>query len=142
MLTYYLSLLHLPTKVAKILDKLICDFFSKGSHGDRGMRSVWIGRLLNFLNWCLVGNFQHHNYALLARWRWRFLTEENASWKKLTDAKCHESGWGEDQQDVFNLVNLNPLGDSFVRLLALLLAVPSIVLVMAFLLFFFKDLLA
>lgn len=38
--TIILSLFQAPVEVIKCLDKLICDFFWEGSHGDGGMHNV------------------------------------------------------------------------------------------------------
>ena len=93
--TYFLSLLPLPGKVAKRIEKLQRDFMWNGIGGEPKMHLV---------NWAKVcrplqdgglgirrlGNF---NSALLGKWLWRYGMETDALWRRVIEAK-YGNIWG------------------------------------------------
>lgn len=78
-------LFQAPTKVIRLLDKLVHDFFQEGFCGDGGIHNVnWeitqLPKLPKLMGGLGTGNFQHGDFVslTLTMWIWRFLTEENA----------------------------------------------------------------
>lgn len=86
---YYLSLFWAPSSIISCLEKLIQDFFWEGSRGDGSMHNVnWaISQCPQLLGDIGIGNFKYHNFALLAKWTWRFIIELDVLWRKLIVAK-------------------------------------------------------
>lgn len=76
---YYLSLFHLPSKVAHSLDKIFRDFYWESTQMDGGMHNItWKTTQLPQLMGSLeIGNLKHRNKAPLAKWIWRSLHEKN-----------------------------------------------------------------
>jgi hypothetical protein len=95
--TYYLSLFHIPVRVAKRLEKIQRDFLW-GGKGDE-----FKIHLVNWSKVCMsteagglgVRNLIQFNRALLGKWLWRFANEREASWRKLVEAKYDtmRGGW-------------------------------------------------
>jgi len=94
---YYLSVFKIPKKSARILEKLMRDFFwegfgeGKSNHlvnWDEVSKSKWNGGLG-------VGNIIKRNMALLGKWLWRFPLEKDSLWYAVIDSKygSHSNGW-------------------------------------------------
>ena len=93
--TYFLSLLPLPGKVAKHMEKLQRDFLWNGIGGESKILLVnWakVYRPLQVggLGIRRLGNF---NSALLGKWLWRYGMETDALWRRVIEAK-YGNIWG------------------------------------------------
>ena len=93
--TYFLSLLPLPGKVAKHMEKLQRDFLWNGIDGEPKIHLVnWakVCRPLQVggLSIRRLGNF---NSALLGKWLRRYGSETDALWRRVIEAK-YENIWG------------------------------------------------
>ena len=95
--TYFLSLLPLPGKVAKGLEKLQRDFMWSGIGGEPKLHLVKWAKVCKLLQVgrlgirCL-GSF---NSALLGKWLWRYVMETDALWRRVIEAKYGNNwdGW-------------------------------------------------
>lgn len=83
--TYYMSLFLMPEKVISILERIMRNFFWEGHKGSK---------INHLVKWNLVikprideglgfGGLKAKNLALLAKWGWRYLNEENSLWSQV-----------------------------------------------------------
>ena len=95
--TYLMSLFRLPRKVKLRLEKIQWDFLWGGGN---------LERKLHLVNWdtvCLskekgglgIRNLSKFNKALLGKWSWRFVMEDNSMWRNVINLKygTEEGGW-------------------------------------------------
>ncbi|KAJ0910951.1 putative RNA-directed DNA polymerase [Helianthus annuus] len=84
---YYLSLYKAPNKVTDQMEKLMRNFLWAGSSEDKK---------LNWVAWDTVTNSKENgglgisrlkdvNFALLAKWAWRFKTQKDCVWRKVVE---------------------------------------------------------
>ncbi|GKA08346.1 putative RNA-directed DNA polymerase [Tanacetum coccineum] len=99
---YYLSLFKAPISIINSLEAIRCRFFWGCFESQRGIYWVkWNSILLDHKFGGLgIGSLLAKNYGLLCKWKWRFLSEEEALWRM----------WCEDERK---------LADAFPRLYAL-----------------------
>ncbi|KAM7474964.1 hypothetical protein LguiB_022207 [Lonicera macranthoides] len=94
---YYLSVFKIPKKAAKLLEKLMRDFFWEGFGERKGNHLVnWDEISKSKLNGGLgVGNIIKKNMALLGKWLWRFPLERDSLWHSVIQSKygAHSNGW-------------------------------------------------
>ena len=93
--TYFLSLFHLPARVATQLEKIQQDFLWSGLGKTHKMH------LVNWTQICKpiqggglgVKNLCRFNKALRRKWLWRYGMEREAYWRKVVEIKYGSSGW-------------------------------------------------
>ena len=93
---YYMSLLRMPVAVKEKLDRLRRDFLWGGRSDKRKLHLVkWEdvvkSKVAGGLGLC---NLEFRNWALLAKWWWRFWDEREALWRRVIRAKYGEDIWG------------------------------------------------
>ena len=93
--TYFLSLLPLPGKVAKCMEKLQRDFLWNGIGGEPKMHLVDWAKVCKPLQDGGLGirRLENFNSALLKKWLWRYGMETVALWRRVIEAK-YENIWG------------------------------------------------
>lgn len=86
---YFLSYLRIPKKVLKILINIQRNFFWRGSSENR--KIAWVRwetickpREIGGLG---IKNVEWFNLALLAKWRWRLLTEKRGLWRDILKSR-------------------------------------------------------
>ncbi|GJS08858.1 RNA-directed DNA polymerase, eukaryota [Tanacetum coccineum] len=91
---YYLSLFKAPLKIINLLKSIRARFFWGFKEGGRGISWVkWNSILLNNMMGGLdVGSLLAKNLRLLGKWKWRFLTEKDALWRKVIKEFYGENG--------------------------------------------------
>ena len=95
--TYVMSLFRLPRKVKIILEKIQRDFLWGGGN---------LERKIHLVNWDIVcsskekgglgiRSLSNFNKALLGKWNWRFVMEENSFWRNNIRLKygMEDGGW-------------------------------------------------
>ena len=95
--TYVMSLFRLPRKVKIRLEKIQRDFLWGGGN---------LERKIHLVNWnivCLskekeglgIRSLSNFNKALLRKWNWRFVMEENSVWRNIISLKygIEDGGW-------------------------------------------------
>ena len=87
--TYYLSLLPLPGKVAKCMEKLQRDFLWSGCSGESKIHLVKWAKVCKPLQVGGLGirRLGSFNSTLLGKWLWRYGMETNALWRRVIKAK-------------------------------------------------------
>ena len=95
--TYLLSLLPIPTTVAKRIESIQCGFLWGG------MREEFKFHLVNWPKVCSpvregslgIRNLRYFNRALLGKWLWRYVSEPGTCWRKVVEAKygSKRGGW-------------------------------------------------
>ncbi|GJT68148.1 RNA-directed DNA polymerase, eukaryota, reverse transcriptase zinc-binding domain protein [Tanacetum coccineum] len=139
---YYLSLFKAPISIINSLEAIRCRFFWGCFESQRGIYWVkWNSILLDHKFGGLgIGSLLAKNYGLLCKWKWRFLSEEEALWRMvIKDFYGDEGGFNSDPKSlgssdiwteiikVVNIINSNDewcedgrkLADAFPRLYAL-----------------------
>jgi len=92
---YYLSMFKIPKKVANDIVRIQRKFLWSGEKG---------GRFIPLVKWDIVqkqksegglgvGDLEKKNAALLFKWWWRFINEEDMLWKKVIQS-IHREGHG------------------------------------------------
>ncbi|KAJ0941986.1 putative RNA-directed DNA polymerase [Helianthus annuus] len=94
--TYYFSLFRAPVQVVKKLERLRRDFLW-GSTPEH-QRASWVAwndiMAPKELGGAGLGSLKEANYALLAKWWWRFKVENNSIWKKVVwSIHQHNRSW-------------------------------------------------
>lgn len=90
--TYYLSTFKAPSSICKKIEKLMRNFFWKGSS---------IEKRAHLVRWDLITKPKENgglgidkikitNEALLAKWIWRFFEEPDSLWRNVIKAKYHK----------------------------------------------------
>nr|GEX07865.1 hypothetical protein [Tanacetum cinerariifolium] len=98
---YYFSTLKAPKKIISKLEGIRRKFFWGGSSDDNKISWIAWDKTISPRNkgGLGIGSLKASNHALLAKWWWRFLTEDNALWSKLKeDLITH----GIDLPSIFN----------------------------------------
>ncbi|GKC34452.1 putative RNA-directed DNA polymerase, eukaryota, reverse transcriptase zinc-binding domain protein, partial [Tanacetum coccineum] len=82
---YYLSLFKAPQKVLKLLESIRCHFFWGSNESQKGICCVkWNTILLELnLGGLGIGSIHAKNLDLIGKWKWRFLTEKDALWRRV-----------------------------------------------------------
>lgn len=82
---YYLSLFRAPLKVINRLESIRRKFFWGGIEKEKMLYWVkWDNILLsNDMGGLNIGSIRCKNHGLLGKWKWRFLNETNALWRKV-----------------------------------------------------------
>lgn len=115
--TYYMSLFLMPEKVISILERIMRNFFWEGHKGSK---------INHLVKWNLVikprideglgfGGLKAKNLALLAKWGWRYLNEENSLWSQVV-----RSIHGTFSLNVALLFSVGGVSSPFSRLLGCL----------------------
>ncbi|KAJ0895798.1 putative RNA-directed DNA polymerase [Helianthus annuus] len=94
--TYYFSLFRAPVQVVKKLERLRRDFLW-GSTPEH-QRASWVAwndiMAPKELGGAGLGSLKEANYALLAKWWWRFKMENDSIWKKVVwSIHHHNRSW-------------------------------------------------
>ena len=87
--TYFLSLLPLPGKVAKHMEKLQRDFLWNGIGGEPKIHLVNWAKVCKPLQAGGLGirRLGSFNSTLLGKWLWRYSMETDALWRRVIEAK-------------------------------------------------------
>ncbi|XP_059436099.1 uncharacterized protein LOC132169027 [Corylus avellana] len=95
LLTYYLSLFHIPVSVARRIEKLQHNFLWGGIGEEFKYHLVkWSQICTPIMEGGLgIRNLLVFNCALLGKWLWRYRSERDAWWRVVVDAK-YGSLWG------------------------------------------------
>ena len=93
--TYFFSLLPLPGKVAKHMEKLQTDFLWSGIGGEPKLHLVKWAKVYKPLQVRGLGirRLGSFNSALLGKWLWRYGMETDALWRRVIEAK-YGNIWG------------------------------------------------
>ncbi|KAJ9561660.1 hypothetical protein OSB04_006820, partial [Centaurea solstitialis] len=91
---YYFSLFKAPSNVIKDLERKRRNFLWGSSNEHRKTAWVTWDKVLNSREkgGFGIGSLRAHNIALLAKWWWRFKTEEKALWRQVIVAFYGRSG--------------------------------------------------
>ncbi|KAJ0520325.1 putative RNA-directed DNA polymerase [Helianthus annuus] len=83
--TYYFSLFRAPAQVIKSLDRLRRNFFWGGDENVDKMSWVAWAKVIGPVDYggIGIGSLADANLAMLAKWWWRFKSEQNALWRKV-----------------------------------------------------------
>lgn len=89
--TYYLSVLHIPSKVAKKLEAFQCNFLWADTDNKRKYHLVKWSDLKKLLRNRGLGlrSLNNLNKALLGKWIWRYWNESDSLWKKVINCKWY-----------------------------------------------------
>ena len=92
---YYLSIFKIPKKVANDIVRIQRKFLWSGEKGGRSMPLVkWdVVKQQKSEGGLGVGDLEKKNAALLFKWWWRFINEEDMLWKKVIQS-IHKEGHG------------------------------------------------
>ncbi|GKD49711.1 hypothetical protein Tco_1278687 [Tanacetum coccineum] len=85
---YFLSLFKAPVKVINLLESIRSQFFWGFKENQGGISWVKWGSILLSRNMggLGMGSLFAKNLSLISKWKWRFLTKENALWRKVIKA--------------------------------------------------------
>ncbi|XP_071740916.1 uncharacterized protein [Rutidosis leptorrhynchoides] len=91
---YYFSLFQPPNIIINKLESIRRDFFWGGSVDNKKMAWVkWDNILLPYkLGGLNIGALKNKNWALLCKWWWRFLNDDNSLWVRVIKSIYGKSG--------------------------------------------------
>lgn len=120
---YYMTLFQLPKGVADEMVKIQRRFLWAGECDKKRVMCLvkweWV-EMPKQMGGLGVGNLLHKNMALLIKWMWRFMEENNALWKQVIMHKYNTSlignlanfeapKYGGPWRSICNVVKRNPL---------------------------------
>ena len=94
---YYMSVFKLPRRVANLLEKMMRAFLWDTKETSKG-RSLVVWDLVTKtkeMGGLGLGNLKKRNVALLGKWLWRFLREQQSLWARIIKSKygLQNNGW-------------------------------------------------
>ncbi|GJT78359.1 putative RNA-directed DNA polymerase, eukaryota, reverse transcriptase zinc-binding domain protein [Tanacetum coccineum] len=83
--TYYFSSFKVPTTIINKLESIRRNFFWGGNSDERKMAWIAWDKVIAPLDQggLNIGSLKVFNQAMLSKWWWRFLNEENVFWRKI-----------------------------------------------------------
>ncbi|KAL7606993.1 hypothetical protein Lser_V15G19826 [Lactuca serriola] len=91
---YYFSMFHTPVSIYRDLTQIRARFFWGGEDQKRIIQWVKWEVILNdkFYGGFSIGILESFNQALMYKWRWRFLNNQNLLWVKIINSCYGEDG--------------------------------------------------